>query len=340
MIKASLFLRHRLSIASRYEPMLSEIQVSARQEIISKIENNFYTYVSNPCPICRDTPADLGVGEIDRYKLPVRTVICKRCSLMRTDPIMEEGAYIDFYQHYYRRLYTGSVAATEDFFWDQFRRGEKLHKFLSSFIDLKGQTVLEVGVGAGGILSALCKNGATGLGCDYGEEYLSFAIAKGLDVRAGGLSQFDSSSADVVVYSHVLEHIVDLAKELKEIHRVLKPNGFLLINVPGVFNLHRDYAGDLLQYLQNAHLFHFSKHSLRLLLLNNGFKQVEATEKIFALFTPSELNSIENIPVNNRWILLWVYLQICNVLRPFLSIPHYLWKFASKFRTRRGNLTQ
>jgi SAM-dependent methyltransferase len=43
---------------------------------------------------------------------------------------------------------------------------------------------------------------------------------------------FDADSFDVVLCNHVLEHVRDDIKAMNEIHRVLKPGGFALLQVP------------------------------------------------------------------------------------------------------------
>lgn len=45
---------------------------------------------------------------------------------------------------------------------------------------------------------------------------------------------FDSESFDSVLIDNVLEHIEDPNSLLAEIKRVIRPNGGLLIGVPGV----------------------------------------------------------------------------------------------------------
>jgi len=44
--------------------------------------------------------------------------------------------------------------------------------------------------------------------------------------------KFDDNSFDVIICSHVLEHIPDDAKAMSEMHRVLKADGWAIINVP------------------------------------------------------------------------------------------------------------
>jgi ubiquinone/menaquinone biosynthesis C-methylase UbiE len=47
---------------------------------------------------------------------------------------------------------------------------------------------------------------------------------------------FEDNSFDMVFSSHVLEHIPDFGKAMKEIYRVLKPNGFLFCVIPSSFD--------------------------------------------------------------------------------------------------------
>ena len=320
------FLKNRLSLRSSYKPKLSESAMQSREQIISNLRADTYTLRNNPCPTCNSSCGEVLVGEIDRYGIPVTTVLCRECGLLRTDPIMNSNAYEDFYKNYYRSLYNGSELATEDFFNDQVLRGNRLHAFLSSRIQLRDKIILEVGVGAGGILSALCQSGATGIGCDFGESYLDYAKTKGLEVRIGDLTTFSDKSADIIVYSHVLEHVSDLKHEFVEIRRVLKSGGYLLVNVPGVYSIHRDYAGDFLQYLQNAHLFHFTKRSLRRLMNQNGFKELYANEKVVGLYVSEKMHLLGPSIPSSSFRMVLTYLSICNAMRPLLMIPHVAYR--------------
>ncbi|MEE9350175.1 MAG: methyltransferase domain-containing protein [Flavobacteriaceae bacterium] len=63
-----------------------------------------------------------------------------------------------------------------------------------------------------------------------------------VDVKADILNlPFDDNSFDVVLCNHVLEHIVDDNKAMKELYRVLKPNGMGVFQVPQDLNLDKTY---------------------------------------------------------------------------------------------------
>ncbi len=44
--------------------------------------------------------------------------------------------------------------------------------------------------------------------------------------------KFEDNSFDVIICSHVLEHVPDDTKAMREIHRVLKADGWAILNVP------------------------------------------------------------------------------------------------------------
>ncbi|TAL86626.1 MAG: class I SAM-dependent methyltransferase [Rhodanobacter sp.] len=74
--------------------------------------------------------------------------------------------------------------------------------------------------------------------------------------------QFESQSFDVVIANHVLEHVDDDLKALGEIYRVLKPDGYAILQTPYSAKLHRtwqdsgidDDAARLQAYGQSDHV--------------------------------------------------------------------------------------
>ncbi|MFA8436975.1 MAG: methyltransferase domain-containing protein [Marinifilaceae bacterium] len=52
---------------------------------------------------------------------------------------------------------------------------------------------------------------------------------------------FSDHSYDVVICNHVLEHVDDDRKAMRELHRILKPGGFAILQVPQDTNLETTY---------------------------------------------------------------------------------------------------
>ncbi len=81
----------------------------------------------------------------------------------------------------------------------------------------------------------------------------------------GRIFPFPSASFDGAVCNQVLEHVFNPDEFLREIHRVLKPDGILLLTVPFVWDEHEqpyDYA-------------RYTAFGLRHLLQTHGFEVVE-----------------------------------------------------------------
>ena len=109
-----------------------------------------------------------------------------------------------------------------------------------------GATVLDIGCGDGraAVTAAPLLTGHRVVGVDWSQDALrrasaAFASAPG-DLRAvrgeltdGGLP-FADGAADAVLFSEVIEHLVDPDSALDEIRRVLAPGGHLMLSTPNL----------------------------------------------------------------------------------------------------------
>lgn len=298
---------------------LSNYQIKARDQVATLISTGEkWKFNTRSCYYCRSTNFEI-IAEIDRYLLNVETVICMECGFMFTDPVMRKEDYLDFYTNYYRKLYTNSSQATAEFFLNQVKNGHRIYNFLSKNFDIKNKVVVEIGAGAGGILKAFLENGNTVIGCDFGDEYINYGRRSGVDLRFGDIQTIPSNTADIVIYCHALEHILDLKNEFQNLERILKPDGFVYVEVPGLFSIHKTYRGDFLGYLQNAHLYHFSKKSLIATMSKSGFTPVVVNHVINGIFKRA---SIKSSPSKNKSSLkiTFLYLKFNEYFRPFLNL--------------------
>lgn len=154
--------------------------------------------------------------------------------------------------------------------------------------------VLDVGCGDGCILRALSPRVGRAVGVDISEAALEVArSSSGADIEfvQGDAEEglpFDSDSFDVVFSGDVIEHLFDSASFLREMHRVLKPNGVLALTTPYhglikslvICSFYFDKHFDP----RSAHVRFFTVRSLRDLLSKCGFEQTCA--KLFGRHWP------------------------------------------------------
>lgn len=92
--------------------------------------------------------------------------------------------------------------------------------------------LLDVGCGMGDLLARLTSFQA--MGVDIAQPYLEVARERGLDVTRASAEKlpFAASFFDCVVATDVLEHVIDIHAATREILRVLRPKGHVIVRVP------------------------------------------------------------------------------------------------------------
>lgn len=107
-------------------------------------------------------------------------------------------------------------------------------EWLASFVPA-GSSILDVGCGTGFSTHLLCKHGYSATGVDLSELFITthrstveaqFAVSDALDLP------FSAGSFDAVASAALVEHLPDVAQALREMLRVLRPGGLLLVLAP------------------------------------------------------------------------------------------------------------
>jgi SAM-dependent methyltransferase len=108
--------------------------------------------------------------------------------------------------------------------------------------DWRTKAILDAGCGTGTILKRL-GNPDQNVGVDVATEAISLCQRRGLkNVRQADINAlpFANDTFDAVICSSVIYHewVPDVGVALRELHRVLRPKGVLLLNVPAFGFLH------------------------------------------------------------------------------------------------------
>lgn len=273
-------LHKKLDFAMRRPAFL---QTEAVRDFLQKVEQGCFTLTEVKC-LC-GAQSDVRIASYDRYGIPLTTVLCINCGLMRSNPYYNEASLLRFYRDYYRNIYTGwqGDKAVEYIFEHEYKVGEHVHSLLRECNLPVPRLIYDIGCGAGGTLSYFVEQGAHAVGCDFDERYISYGLARGLDTRLGSTESLPNEKADLIILNHCLEHMLNPIDFLKQVQNYLSDSGVMFVSVPGIFSIHETY-GDISLFLQNAHVWHFCLATLDFVVSKAGYKKVWGNEDISALY--------------------------------------------------------
>jgi SAM-dependent methyltransferase len=173
----------------------------------------------------------------------------------------------------------------EDFHWWYRVRRDILDQMLARLpLDRRTARLLDVGCGTGGAALVLSRHGIA-VGLDQAPD--SFRISKDrpyrhrVVARADGPLPLGDASFDVVCALDILEHLDDDAAAARELHRVVRPGGHVIVFVPA-FQMLWGYNDDYQQHRRR-----YQKDELETLLRSAGLTPVESGYFNMVLFLPT-----------------------------------------------------
>jgi SAM-dependent methyltransferase len=191
-------------------------------------------------------------------------------------------------------------------------------------VALPPPTVIEIGTGGGWNLSVLPSNWRK-IGYNVDKEYLAIAgEAFGFEMRFGLVDEaLDAvGTADAVILSHVVEYFPDPKKALSSLVARMKPSALLLIEVPGLFRIHRSVFNPM-TFWQNAHTFTFCAGTLVDACESASLEVLEKDEICRAVFRKSRKPVLESMNASNKISFLTMrfglpsrilhYLRLCEI---------------------------
>lgn len=140
----------------------------------------------------------------------------------------------------------------------------------------RGGRALDIGCSTGAFLASLAKRGWQAYGVE--PDPVSAARAQklpGVTVFATTLeaARFESASFDLITMWHVLEHLPDPLASVREIRRLLKPGGVLIVLLPNAGSLEADIFGEYWKGMDlPRHFYHFTPATVSLLMERGGLE--------------------------------------------------------------------
>jgi SAM-dependent methyltransferase len=274
-----LFPRLAFPLACTSDSCVHEFNRATRDQVLAELLGGTARPAANPSFLGKEQ--EVVIAETDRYGLPLRTVLGASTGLMRSDPYYDQAYLARFYSQHYRNLYRPGRFSHSWFFAEQVRHGQRVLDANWHRLPTGGGRVLDIGCGMGGTLLPFAFAGWTAIGCDYGDAYAARGRSLNLDVRTGGVETVSAEKPfDLIILSHVLEHCPDPVAVAQSAAALLADTGVCYIEVPGLLNLETHYEGDVLNYLQNAHLWHFTGATLAATLARGGLAVESCTQAV------------------------------------------------------------
>lgn len=262
------------------------------------LAKNYYSSLEKENILCPITKSDrwLPLLKGDRHGMDIETMICLDSGFIATNPRPKPFELLRFYKENYREYYFTYPNPFAPEYQKSINRAVSLKRadWLLSFCieqliavaTTAPVRILDIGCADGCFLAAA----AVGLraanvpallfGVEPDPQYGAYAAeASGATVLQGGFEDnlvtlaHSSQKFDLIVLSHVLEHLCEPDEIVRKISALLSDDGLLLIEVPNI--LSPCWSGFGMFHL--AHINHFIPETLCALLEGNGF----SVERLF-----------------------------------------------------------
>jgi 2-polyprenyl-3-methyl-5-hydroxy-6-metoxy-1,4-benzoquinol methylase len=308
---------------------LKRTQRESVERIKERIRAGIYTMEDVAC-FCGSIESRL-ITKTDRNGIPHRTVICKKCGLIYASQRMSKDTLAHFYNEEYFPLYASLNCHTEEeLYLIQRKQGIELINTLSGYGINPPGLVIDIGCGTGGMLSAFYDMGWEILGIDFSEDLIRYGRAKlGNCLFSGDIFDFESESpADLILLSHIIEHLPDLKGFLIKLKKMIKPQGYIFIITPGIKIWGVRILG-VKHYILNMHLYYFSLETLKMVMNSGGFFLENGNESIYALFRDGE--NIEEQAIVYGDPGLYKFIMFSRIFRPLWLSLWPLWVIKNRF---------
>ncbi len=211
-------------------------------------------------------------------------VRCTRCGLVYENPRLSDEELREFYSRKSYFIDDGggqSPAGYTDYF------SQCSPELLAEYFSILRRAApasgavrfLDVGCGPGGLVQEAGRYGWQAAGLEISRWAVEIGRKNGLEIHEGTLEEaaFPGEAFDVIAMFDVLEHLPHPRGYLREILRILRPGGVLVVETPNVdgFFARKIYraAADLVK--PRAHICLYSPSSARRLFTDGGFQIVK-----------------------------------------------------------------
>jgi len=197
-----------------------------------------------------------------------RYVECRNCHLVYMNPLEN----ISKTNEYYRKARSTHAPIVRDSY---LRTAQSQLRLVQRHAG--GTNLLDIGCAQGFFLFSASKAGYTAEGVEVSQDAAEYARREfGLNVEAEPFEEvaFGEAHFDVVTLWQVLEHVPHPLTMLKEVRRILRPGGLVVVSTPNIGGIPAKVLKKKWWDIKRLHINQFATSTLTNVLRNAGFRNI------------------------------------------------------------------
>jgi 2-polyprenyl-3-methyl-5-hydroxy-6-metoxy-1,4-benzoquinol methylase len=247
------------------------------------------------CPICNSKKLEpfMEASDYTVSRETFKIVRCQQCGFRFTNPRPELNHLGDYYKSEDYISHSNTAKGFINSTYQTVRKYTLLKKLQLISKYYKTGKLLDIGSGTGDFLKVMRDAKWDVMGIEPSDDARDFSTKSSmLDVRSESeIDLLPDASFDVVTMWHVLEHVPKLNERVKDLKRLIKPDGLIIIAVPNCESLDAKIYGDKwAAYDVPRHLYHFAPQDITSLFANHSMKVIRILPMIFDSFYVSMLS--------------------------------------------------
>lgn len=228
-----------------------------------------------PCPIC-------GTSNLthfkkvrnwknfkNKYQAIMMTSVCVKCEMKYSNPLLNQREIDEVYIN----DYVGDIKKQKDRYKTNKRFRRNSATDWMKYIKTKNIKLLEIGCSSGYNLANILEedNSIIVKGVDLDKESIKYGKSLGLNLTNEDAFKL-KEKFDVIMLSHILEHISDPISFLNSLKKILKSDGKIVINTPDALSKIEDPSWE--------HVNYFSMDTFKKMITKSDYHLLKIESKI------------------------------------------------------------